>query len=188
MLRSLGREVDRRTAALRKRRKVFTPFHQLSVEIYVQPLLEAARDQDDRTRRTAQLCFVCTRWWQVIEDTPSLWSSIKLLSQSVRVALRRSRNAPLDILADGDLSWDPAGDTLFLQYLVPHAHRWLSICAPRCYGRSLFSALSSPLPLLKTSFSPRRTMRLSRPSSLGGPAYDKSTSPTWIFDGSDQIF
>ncbi|KAG8922811.1 hypothetical protein FRC01_013570, partial [Tulasnella sp. 417] len=70
---------------------------------------------------------VSRKWKNVIDNCPSLWSSIHTSkgTKHVRTVLEKSKGAPIDLLIQR--SSFPAQDGDWIQLLVENAHRWRSV-------------------------------------------------------------
>lgn len=81
--------------------------------------------------RKETLSRVSRHWRDTILDQPNFWSTIEIdgrgSSSHVQGHLEKSREAPLDIIIQGD--WFNANDTIRegLDLLVPYANRWQSL-------------------------------------------------------------
>ncbi|KAG9018588.1 hypothetical protein FRB90_011311 [Tulasnella sp. 427] len=80
-------------------------------------------------RDICRLELTCRRWYEVVETTPVIWANITILEgmNYVEQALRKSKNAPIDI------KFVPRGPSLdfadFSSRIDPHISRWRSLTA-----------------------------------------------------------
>ncbi|KAF8883536.1 hypothetical protein BD779DRAFT_826122 [Infundibulicybe gibba] len=65
------------------------------------------------------LMWICSRWREIVLDTPQLWTKISSRTPMASLWVDRSKELPLDLKLDLSL-----GETLIFDILVPHAHRW----------------------------------------------------------------
>lgn len=98
---------QRQTAALNRRLNAIVPIQTLPAEILTNILLQeirhhyrakASESNHERPKaRRRELAAVCHRWLKIIPDTPLLWTDIDMDCKEWRMALKLSRNAPLDV-------------------------------------------------------------------------------------------
>ncbi|KAG8922152.1 hypothetical protein FRC01_014402 [Tulasnella sp. 417] len=88
---------------------------------------------------------VSRKWKNVIDNCPSLWSSIYTSkgTKHVRTQLEKSKGAPIDILIQ--ISFLPPQDDDWIRLLVENAHRWRSIWAIHVFNKLVAQLGSSPL-------------------------------------------
>ena len=99
------------------------------------PILIFAIHTQPSFKRKQQLAGVCRRWKNIVLDSPMLWSLIRVSRResliSIRTHLKRSGNAPLDILIEVKNGSSGVHDILSLtpdiQVVLAHAHRWQSL-------------------------------------------------------------
>lgn len=125
---------------------------ELHVKIFLSDLegIDPIRESVNPTDRVAQLRTVCTRWWRLINNSPTLWSSVAARRPGWKQALRLSNNALLDveIYPRGDIS--KAELETFTEQVLNHLHRWRSLDCSQYFHHALYSALAAPLPHLRT--------------------------------------
>lgn len=124
-------EIATRRMGLNKAHNSTVPIHQLPVELFTIILCDSIameRNVMNPTGRARLLCHTATRWWDVIKDVRSLWSTIALGS-GVALALKRSNGLPIDVVGLAAHQYWRAKNaeiSKFLKLVGPHAHRWRS--------------------------------------------------------------
>ncbi|KAG9039683.1 translation initiation factor eIF3 subunit g [Tulasnella sp. JGI-2019a] len=125
------RNIAHHIVQCRRRRNVQLAIYQLPVELIVKIFSLSLQDRSmtDRVRWLHNLAQVSTRWLELIKDSASLWSVVSVSEmQSLCIALRKSKNAPLDVEFDGSLiGWNPQDRRDFLEAILGQRHRWRSI-------------------------------------------------------------
>ncbi|KIO00698.1 hypothetical protein M404DRAFT_1003704 [Pisolithus tinctorius Marx 270] len=133
---------DVRTAAAMQRKRIDElirtrppPIQCLPVELLSSILLLALRGTNPSEKVT--LSLVSQRWRDVILDRPSFWSAIEIvnsrkLSPAVRLHLKKSRGAPLDIAIRVESSKHHSSLREGLDLLIPCADRWHTLYIYSC--------------------------------------------------------
>ncbi|KIO22536.1 hypothetical protein M407DRAFT_27936 [Tulasnella calospora MUT 4182] len=107
-------------------------------------------------RRLIGLSGVCSRWYNVIRDSPSLWTQIYVSDSSevVKIALQRSSSHLLDISLRHTVSTEelPEHFQFFMNAVHCHRDRWRSmkILVPARRMGDVLAVLGEPAPNLKT--------------------------------------
>lgn len=130
--------LDARTAISEQRAKLdelirsrLPPIRRLPTELLLSILsIEIHRYRGPR--RKQELASVSCQWRDIILHTPSLWSTINvtwLNRSSIKIHLKRSREAPLTIVIDGGSPrWMPAPKLIaLLDIVMSCAHRWYTL-------------------------------------------------------------
>lgn len=97
-----------------------------------------------RRHRLWQLALVSSKWWKMVDLSTIFWSDIAFKLDDVRLYLRKSRNALLNIKCVS-LYGDAAK---FMEIAATAAHRWKSIALSCTFGEDLVQLLRSPMPEL----------------------------------------
>ena len=102
--------------------------HRLPAELLL-PILSIEIHHYRDSRRKQELAGVSCRWRDIILHSPSLWSTINVtwLNRSlIKTHLKRSREAPLNVVIDGGSPrWMPAPKlTALLDIVMSCAYRW----------------------------------------------------------------
>jgi len=104
------------------------PIHRLPTELLL-PILSTEIHRYCGPLRKQELASVSCRWRDIILHSPSLWSTINvtwLNRSSIKTHLKRSREAPLNIVIDGGSPrWMPAPKLIaLLDIVMSCAYRW----------------------------------------------------------------
>ncbi|KAG8925763.1 hypothetical protein FRC01_009739 [Tulasnella sp. 417] len=150
---------------LRPKHNASLPVHSLPAELFLQVVHYAlGRFLEDHPRRyysyVIGLSGVCSHWYNLIRDSPPLWTQIYSLDSPniVEVALRRSSSHLLDIIIYGFRDQEHIPE--FLNTISPHRNRWRSFHAftPFSWMSLLTAALDEPaLKLEKLSLADQET-------------------------------
>ncbi|KAG8966002.1 hypothetical protein FRC05_002922 [Tulasnella sp. 425] len=139
--------------------------HRLPIEVFVQIITGAlepfqTRTSSDQTHlgRLVTLCQVCQRWREVINSTPSLWTTIDVLDPVAvtSAAISRSLDHPLNIIgapSPGYLkSWRDlaVGWKEFEETAITHSNRWRSIQLRVACPEDAQALMNAPAPLLQS--------------------------------------
>lgn len=157
VLGGLRDDFQTRSAALCKQRNSLTPVNILPTEVLLDVLRRSVQSTEDtegqlkpdaKIRRLMEMSVVCTRWWNVLAEDPSLWTEVDLKVPGAELAVQRSGDQPLDIhalLFERDDTFQKRTEAISL-----HAKRWQSV---KCYaeGTDYLEPIlsSSALPLLE---------------------------------------
>ncbi|KAG9041447.1 hypothetical protein FS837_012260 [Tulasnella sp. UAMH 9824] len=140
------------------------PLHRLPVEIFVQIIFRGlehfrARGWSHRTYlgRLVTLCRVCKQWREVIDCTPSLWTTVDILDPpAIRSAAAfRSVNYPLNIIGTppGPIKFAtylPGRSDEFLNAAMMLSTRWSSIQLVVASSDKALAIMHAPAPLLQS--------------------------------------
>ncbi|KAG8937567.1 hypothetical protein FRC00_003902, partial [Tulasnella sp. 408] len=97
-----------------------------------------------RRHRLWQLALVASKWWKMVNLSTIFWSDIAFKLDDVRLYLRKSQNALLNIKCVSVY-----GDAAeFMEIVATVAHRWKSITLSCTSGEDLVQQLQSPMPEL----------------------------------------
>ncbi|KAG8955691.1 hypothetical protein FRC04_007682 [Tulasnella sp. 424] len=148
---------DRLVAENAKKRNSFLPFHQLPAGVVVK-ILHAALSAENYAwtghkhtflHRQKKLRSVCTRWNQIILDTPTFWATVSCADvheRRLQAALRLSKDAPLEIVCrSGGKLTSKFHCRPFAAEMSEVAHRWGSLDIKEDYWTEY---LSLPTPEL----------------------------------------
>lgn len=155
---SLNTEAARRSAALHKERNTTVSFHKLPVELHTSILQYVMEYHESPVQRLLDLSTVATNWWNLVENTPSLWTTIRTNQMGYPLALKRSKNAPLDVFLEVQNEDDDVSEVNALsedlldtvRTLQPHVLRWRSASIRSRSFNSLAGLFGMSLPLLQT--------------------------------------
>ncbi|KAG8945252.1 hypothetical protein FRC04_001092 [Tulasnella sp. 424] len=133
--------------------------HSLPTELFLQVIHHLMRpyfkhSQFNYYEVLISLTGVCSRWCNIIRDSPSLWNRIHWSDSSevVEIALQRSSNNPLDIvLHPQNAELDRRSISSLMTALDPHRDRWRSmdISVPIRGMGDVITALGEPAPNLE---------------------------------------
>ncbi|KAG8892050.1 hypothetical protein FRB99_003150, partial [Tulasnella sp. 403] len=116
-----------RISQIKRHRNTFSLIHRLPVEVPVEILRHAAQDElyaGRRYLRLGDLSRVCALWGRVIEQSPTLWTTICTNDDTrlIQKIISRSGNHPLSIYTNLYERWGITESCL--QQLSPQVHRW----------------------------------------------------------------
>ncbi|KAG9037828.1 hypothetical protein FS837_001368, partial [Tulasnella sp. UAMH 9824] len=156
------------------------PIHSLPAEVLFQVIhlhlihtFLGVWDQTGYYPRLIELSGVCSHWYNVIRDSPPLWTQV-CRSDPLRVVemvLQRSSCHPLAIIIDQEASQSTPELRAFMEFISLHKDRWqnMNIRVPRGCMEEMIEALGGPPPNLeKLSFIDRDTMACSQEYDLFG--------------------
>ncbi|KAG8896315.1 hypothetical protein FRC00_006140 [Tulasnella sp. 408] len=144
------------------------PLHQLPIEIFVRIITRALEPYIDfrlpgftYLARLVPLRQVCRHWKDVIEGTPSLWSTIDILDPAAitSTAISRSAGHPLNIIAaPSGLVWHsflpsddfPDGLDEFINTAMTLSTRWRSVQLVVESSEKALAIINTPAPFLQT--------------------------------------
>ncbi|KAG9023068.1 hypothetical protein FS837_006015 [Tulasnella sp. UAMH 9824] len=152
-LRSVQKLLERRVASVGRRRNTFAPINALPPELLVTIFMFTIDDDWGGTYASqATLALVCSHWYHLVNDSPSLWTDIRNLTGTplawVTRALEKSKGAPLNITFTSSWGMEPAAQNVFLDAIFPHAHRWKAVSLwleGQAQGLEAMATLSAPL-------------------------------------------
>ncbi|KAG8891320.1 hypothetical protein FRC01_014765 [Tulasnella sp. 417] len=136
-----------RLLELRRQHNTLLPINSLPAETLAYIISISVHSQLWSVSTISCLASVCTRWWQIILTTPSLWATARLFEKP-ELAIRMSKEAPLTIFV-------PHGHHLgeemkeFIDITGPYIHRWQSVSIQTPFIDYVFAYLTYPLPGLK---------------------------------------
>ncbi|KIO15813.1 hypothetical protein M407DRAFT_34585 [Tulasnella calospora MUT 4182] len=140
-------------------RESFVPIHSLPTEVLFRVIRNAMlwgmeSVDEDYYRCLVHLSGVCSRWYHLIRDSPSLWTRIHGSDspEILKLALKRSSGRALDIILYADTLYkvhDPEASDhleLFLAALRSHIDRWRSmdILFPPLWADDIITTLEEP--------------------------------------------
>ncbi|KIO22543.1 hypothetical protein M407DRAFT_27943 [Tulasnella calospora MUT 4182] len=177
--------------ALRRKHNAALAVHTLPTEVFLQVIhLYILLHLEDLGAgyylQIINLSRVCSRWYNVIRDSPPLWTRVRAADslKLVETTLQRSSSHPLDIILHPTTYVDevPASLQLFLDAVDTHRDRWrsLDILAPYTWMEGgILAALGEPAPSLeKLSVIDGDTMYCTRKVDLFGGNAPRLTSLT----------
>ncbi|KAG8915334.1 hypothetical protein FRC01_003697 [Tulasnella sp. 417] len=103
----------------------------------------------NRIIRTEKLRLVNKAWQAAIDSTPLFWSCIPNPVRSIPDAIsrwiRKSGEVPLDV------NFTEFGGNIgeFMQFLIPHRHRWRKLSITGTQGDSISQYINKPAPILE---------------------------------------
>ncbi|KAG8983293.1 hypothetical protein FRB90_006152, partial [Tulasnella sp. 427] len=153
-LRLAQKEAERRVILASRQRNTFSLINTLPVDLLIDIFHHAVYSGSFvECDMPITLILVCHHWNQIVNDTPTLWTSIQKSSdrplKKVLKALEKSKNAPLDISFDS-WSFDPEQEE-FLLAIFPYAERWRELSLERLASAAELGALATlSAPLLKS--------------------------------------
>lgn len=174
---------------LRRKHNAALPIHTLPTEVFLQVIhLHMLPHFEDRMTgyylEITSLSRVCSHWYNIIRNSPPLWTQIHAADslRMVQTTLQRSSSHPLDIMLYPPTYVDevPAYLQVFLDAVHPHRGRWRSvdILVPFTWVDSgVLAALGEPAPNLeKLSFIDGDTRECTREFDLLGGNAPRLTS------------
>ncbi|KAG8892107.1 hypothetical protein FRB99_002958 [Tulasnella sp. 403] len=112
---------------MKRHRNTLSLIHRLPIEILVEIFRHVTKDgfyTSRRYLRLGDLSRVCALWGRVIEQSPTLWTTIWTNDDTrlIKKIISRSGNHPLSIYANQYEGWGVIESCL--QQLSPQLHRW----------------------------------------------------------------
>ncbi|KAG8892814.1 hypothetical protein FRC01_013943, partial [Tulasnella sp. 417] len=174
--------------ALNREHNAALPIHTLPAEVFLQvihlhmlDLLDFVDNTKGYNKRLIDLSGVCWYWYNLIRDSPPLWTRLDLSDppKIVEIVLQRSSSHPLDIILTSPkprLRARPQSVNLakcrsFFGAVHPHRDRWrtLTIKVSSRWVEVVSAGLKEPAPNLeKLLFIDRHSMAVGQESDLFG--------------------
>ncbi|KAG9014426.1 hypothetical protein FRB93_013551 [Tulasnella sp. JGI-2019a] len=148
----LERRMRRHISLQQQRRNALLAVYGLPVELLVRIFLLSLQHSfctDGYVKRLQNLACVCTRWAELVKETALLWgvAASNDPSSTVRRALSKSKDAPLDVRYTGE---ERVKSMLapFLKSVAQHSHRWRSLDLVLADREVEDSIMQLPTPIL----------------------------------------
>ena len=164
---ALQTDLTQITSFVRTSQNQYRPIFRLPNEVLAEIFFEVRDSLNDNT--WMRVMSVCRVWRDVAISVPRLWSTIELdldmpnEEELLKLALHRSKQAPLDVTVSTRAQALPVHNILRLDTLAEHVHRFRYVRIRTIHKESLdqiSAAFSAPAPQLKT-------LRLGRFGSTG---------------------
>ncbi|KIO22373.1 hypothetical protein M407DRAFT_28092 [Tulasnella calospora MUT 4182] len=141
------------TPDLQDQHRARASIHDVPVELLSPIIYLSIQGYSTHLKRVQTLCFVCSKWRDVVEDTPELWCRLTSADplEGVRKAIHYSRDHPLDIDYHC-ISRTRSNPPDFLQAVAPHVWRCrqASIIVDRSTQRMLQALTVGEAPRLES--------------------------------------
>lgn len=165
--------------ALARKHNAALPIHTLPAEVLFQVIhlhMLHILSLEDWDREGYYICLiklsgVCSHWYNVVRDSPPLWTRVYLSDppRVVDMALQRSSCHPLDIVINQAFPENTLELQAFMEAINLHRDRWqnMNIRVPYQCMEGMIEALGGPPPNLeKLSFKDRDTISCSQEYDL----------------------
>ncbi|KAG8894392.1 hypothetical protein FRC01_012999, partial [Tulasnella sp. 417] len=115
-----------RTSSLQDQQFARPTIHDLPFELLSHIIYLFAQDYSSHLTRIQNLCYVCSKWRDVVEGTPRLWCQLSGGDplQGVKKAIHYSRDHPLDIDYNWFLHRHGSAKDDFFSAVSLHTWRW----------------------------------------------------------------
>ncbi|KAG8974767.1 hypothetical protein FRC05_006927 [Tulasnella sp. 425] len=189
-LETVQRQMLDKISAIRTEHNRLIPLHRLPIENFVQIITGALEPFNTRgysgpthLARLVALCEVCRRWREVINSTPSFWTTIDILDPPAvtSAAISRSANHRLNFIgaprsgAVRFASRPPDRCAEFSRTAMMHSTRWRSIELVAASPEDVLAIMNAPAPVLQSL-----EMKSMAPSQLyfqNGASMFQNTNP-----------